>query len=81
MPTPKAECFDCLIPYDDFPDLLIPTWAWNKISPYGPGVGKEGGAGLLCPTCICRRLEKAKINKIPSVFVSGPLAYGLNEWI
>lgn len=79
----KAECFDCHLPYDDpgFQDLLIPNWAWNKIAPYGSGIGKEGGAGLLCPTCICRRLEKANIEKIPSAFVSGSLAYEPKDWI
>lgn len=79
----NAECYDCGWDYGSpgFPDLLIPNWAWNRIAPYGPGKGTEGGAGLLCPNCICRRLEKAGIKKIPSAFVSGPLAYQAEDWI
>lgn len=79
----QAQCYDCKIPYGEpgFPDLIIPTWAWNLIAPYGPGKGTEGGAGLLCPTCICRRLEEKDIKNIPSTFGSGPLRYDPNTWI
>jgi len=64
----KTKCFDCGLPYTDpgFQDLLIPDWAWIKIAP-------EKGNGLLCPTCICRRLEKARIRNCPSEFMSGAL--------
>lgn len=76
---PTAKCFDCNRPYGEpgFPDLIIPTWAWNKIAPYGPGTDKEGGAGLLCPSCICERLERAGIKNCPSLFASGPLKHDL----
>lgn len=83
MPMRRAECFDCKWDYGapGFPDLLIPTWAWNKIAPHKNGIGTEGGAGLLCPNCICRRLSEAGIQNIPSAFVSGPLCYQDRDWI
>jgi len=64
-----AECFDCKRPYGDengFPDLVIPFWAWQKISP----TGDDGG--LLCPSCICKRLHDAKI-KCEGAFMSGSI--------
>lgn len=64
-----ASCFDCHTPYDAarFPDLIIETWAWIRISP----TGDEGG--LLCPNCISGRLYIEGI-KCLSCFTSGPLA-------
>ena len=73
-----AECYDCGRQYGNehgFPDLLIPDWAWEKISP------TKNGGGLLCPSCICRRLHKAGIKDIPSAFTSGPLNYQVMNWI
>lgn len=64
-----AECFDCKRLYGDeygFPDLIIPYWAWKKISP----TGDDGG--LLCPSCICKRLHDAKI-KCEGAFMSGSI--------
>lgn len=80
---PWLGCYDCDIEYGSpgFPDLLIPNWAWNKIAPHGPGIGTEGGGGVLCPNCICKRLEGAGIRNVPSAFVSGPLAYGPDHWM
>lgn len=66
---PKGACADCGRRYGDeygFPDLLIPDKAWLAISPKG----HEGG--LLCPSCICRRLHEAGIKAVGR-FVSGPL--------
>ena len=64
----SATCHDCGRPYADpgFPDLIIPFWAWRQISPT-----KDDG-GLLCPSCICARLEKAGI-KCEAAFLSGPI--------
>lgn len=62
-------CFDCGRQYGDehgFPDLVIPNDAWQKISPKG----NEGG--LLCPSCICKRLHDAGLN-VRGAFRSGPL--------
>lgn len=62
-------CFDCGRRYGDefgFPDLVIPNEDWKRISPSGD----EGG--LLCPSCICHRLDDAGI-KTTGTFTSGPL--------
>lgn len=63
------NCADCNEPYGSarFPDLIIETWAWVKISP----TGDEGG--LLCPNCICERLHIEGIY-CRGVFTSGQLA-------
>jgi hypothetical protein len=64
-----AQCFDCQRPYGEehgFPDLVIPFWAWEKISP----TGDDGG--FLCPSCICRRLHEGHI-RCEGAFMSGPL--------
>jgi hypothetical protein len=64
-----AECFDCKRPYGQehgFPDLIIPFRAWVEISP----TGDDGG--LLCPSCICKRLHEAGI-RCEGAFMSGPI--------
>lgn len=64
-----AGCFDCQRPYGHehgFPDLVIPHWAWVRISPSG-----DDGS-LLCPSCICKRLHDAKIS-CEGAFLSGPI--------
>lgn len=63
------DCEDCGRQYGDehgFPDLIIPYWAWSTISSSGDD------AGLLCPSCICKRLHDAKI-RCEGAFVSGPI--------
>lgn len=63
-----VKCNDCLRDYNDpgFPDLVIPNSAWRQISP----TGDEGG--LLCPSCLCARLEHAGI-RCEGAFMSGPI--------
>ena len=64
-----AVCEDCLRPYGDehgFPDLVIPYWAWEKIST------RHNDSGLLCPSCICARLSNAGI-RCTGAFMSGPI--------
>jgi hypothetical protein len=64
-----AKCDGCERPYGDehgFPDLIIPFWAWKRISP----TGDDGG--LLCPSCICARLYIEGI-RCEGAFVSGPI--------
>ena len=64
-----AACQDCDRPYGSehgFPDLIIPFWAWERISPSG------NDGGLLCPSCICARLHKAGI-QCEGAFMSGPI--------
>ena len=65
-----AKCFDCERPYGDqfgFPDLIISLHIWRRISPSGD----EGG--LLCPSCICKRLHHAGISRVEGAFMSGPI--------
>lgn len=74
----NPKCYDCNRLYGDeygFPDLVVPDWAWRAISPYG------NSAGLLCPSCICKRLYEAKIENCPSAFASGPLVFDIKSWI
>ena len=58
------------VPYGDehgFPDLIIPFDVWKKqITP------TEDDGGLLCPSCICKRLTAAGIRCV-GAFVSGPI--------
>jgi len=66
----SAACADCARPYGTetgFPDLIIPLDIWRQISP----TGDEGG--LLCPGCICGRLERRGFSDIPGAFMSGPI--------
>jgi hypothetical protein len=64
----EAQCYDCARPYASggFPDLIIPYWAWKRISP----TGDDGG--LLCPSCICARLHIEGI-QCEGAFTSGPI--------
>jgi hypothetical protein len=64
-----SMCNDCKRPYGNkhgFPDLVIPDWAWKAISPNGDE------SGLLCPSCICKRLSDKEI-KCEGAFTSGPI--------
>lgn len=64
------SCHDCGRPYGDehgFPDLSIPNHVWRRISPNGDG------SGLLCPSCICKRLHDAGISDVEGAFMSGPI--------
>ena len=65
----KAACADCDRSYGNehgFPDLSIPNEVWVRISP----TSDEGG--LLCPSCICKRLYDAGI-ECYGAFMSGPI--------
>lgn len=65
-----ATCYDCDRPYGDehgFPDLVIPSHIWRRISPSG------NDGGLLCPSCICKRLHEAGIRDVEGAFASGPI--------
>ena len=63
----SPRCYDCGLSYDDdgFPDLVLPNDTWAAISP----TGDEGG--MLCPSCICRRLAQGGFQDVPAVFRSG----------
>lgn len=63
------SCHDCKRPYGDehgFPDLVIPYDVWKQITP------TEDDGGLLCPSCICKRLHDAGI-ECEGAFMSGPI--------
>jgi len=67
----KVSCYDCGRPYGDkygFPDLVIPDDVWLQISPKGDF------GGLLCPSCICKRVYDAGLKSVEAKFTSGPFA-------
>jgi hypothetical protein len=67
--TPTGSgCEDCNRAYGEpgFPDFIIPFDTWRQISTNGDD------SGLLCPSCICARLEKAGL-RCEGAFVSGPI--------
>lgn len=47
----RARCEDCGLEYP-FPDYVLPDDVWKRIAP------NPDGNGLLCPTCIAKRLDK-----------------------
>lgn len=49
---PQGSCYDCGLEYSNFPDMMIPDDLWERINPT-----EHEGAGILCPTCIARRLD------------------------
>jgi len=64
-----TDCVDCGRHYGNeygFPDLDLPNDVWAAISPTG------NGGGLLCPSCICKRLADRGFEDVPAVFRSGP---------
>lgn len=71
VPTPEEipspYCMDCSLPYSDpgFCDLVVSHEVWKQIAP---------DDGLLCPTCLVRRAEKAGIENATATFRSGPFA-------
>jgi hypothetical protein len=63
-------CFDCGRPYGDehgFPDLVIVNDLWRRISPTGDD------CGVLCPSCICKRLHDIGVRQAYGSFMSGPV--------
>lgn len=80
--TPKAECYDCKIDYDDFPcDFGIQDELWAKISP------TNNGGSLLCPNCMCRRMKglgmgvQAIVNTNDIKIRNTPLVKVVNLWL
>lgn len=47
-----GKCYDCGMPYGEFPDMVLPDDLWELINP-----SQHKGSGLLCPTCIANRLD------------------------
>ena len=51
---PGCKCYDCQKPYPFGTDISLPNWQWDLVFPEGKG----NGGGLLCPSCMCLRLDK-----------------------
>lgn len=47
-----TQCEDCGAEYGTFPDYILQDDVWKRIAP------REDGNGILCPTCIAKRLDK-----------------------
>ena len=58
-----AGCYDCKLEYggNGWIEAIIPDKIWNKISPIKSN--KQGG--LLCITCISKRLKLAGFKDVP----------------
>ena len=74
-----AGCYDCGLNYEDpgWIEAIIPDKVWDEISP----TGDQGG--ILCITCISRRLVEKGYKNIP-VWLCGieplrPILYGERE--
>ena len=67
----KVVCPDCKIEYGKFPDMLVSDETWKEISP----TGNEGG--VLCPTCIARRMDYLNLWYTENVFMSKKYYDGL----
>lgn len=65
----RLGCLDCGEKYGSprFPDLIIDNEAFAVIAPNPPD------GGLICPNCICARLEMASLSGVRARFTSGPL--------
>jgi len=59
-------CYDCGLEYSDdgWIEAIIPDIIWNKIKPDGC----DDGCGLLCITCISRRLNQLGMKHVPVWF-------------
>jgi hypothetical protein len=66
-PEPLA-CYDCLLPYGGpgWCDAHVPDDVWAQIAP------TEQGGGVLCITCMARRIEALVLDDVPIVIGSGP---------
>lgn len=55
----QLKCPDCELPYKDCgAAIFLSNDDWKQVYPEG-----QGQPGTLCPTCICRRIEKLDGNK------------------
>jgi hypothetical protein len=61
--NPVTTCEGCGLAYgeDGWIECVVPDEAWNRISP----TGDQGG--ILCITCIARRLKRAGLSGVPAM--------------
>lgn len=74
-PDPLA-CYDCGLLYGGpgWIDTTIPREDWEAISPTG------GYGGILCITCMARKLEEVGREKVPLLIGSGPWTHDPTYW-
>jgi len=65
----KIGCYDCGLEYgkSGWVETIVPDYIWKQIRPEGA----EGTGGLLCITCICKRLTKLNLVERIPVFICG----------
>ena len=72
-----GACLDCSRKYGEehgFPDLIVSNATWKKVCPeHAPG-------GLLCPSCLIRRLVRLGLTNVRAKFTSGPLNI-VDQWV
>ena len=54
-------------------DCYIPDEAWAVIAP------RSNGGGVLCITCMARRLRSAGLDRVPLMVTSGPFL--MSPWV
>jgi hypothetical protein len=69
------RCDDCDLLYSDpgWVDTYVPDDVWAKIHP------ERDGGGVMCLTCITRRVVAAGLDRIPLQVTSGPWTHEPNE--
>ena len=70
-------CYDCKMPYGEFPDMVLHNDLWELISP-----SHNKGCGLLCPTCIATRLGSLNITEVTvKIFGDGGKLFDYSDYI
>lgn len=64
----SAQCYDCGLPYDspEWIEAVISNHTWEMINPT-----YHQGAGLLCITCMARRLHEIGMGNVPVKLTAG----------
>jgi hypothetical protein len=65
----KIGCYDCGLEYgsDGWIEAIVPDYVWNLIRPEVA----EGSDGLLCISCICKRISELRFDEKVPCFVCG----------
>jgi len=64
----NVNCYDCGLEYggDGWIEAVVPDSVWEMIKP----IGSSKGSGILCISCMCKRLRKLGLQKVPC-FING----------